>query len=81
MPGECKEGSVFFADTIENADGGDFPGGEADDLSPGTAEFALKRLDVLNRRVKMPFEEFLENVHEMIPTILLGESERWCPLG
>ena len=79
MSRKCEKSGVLFAYAIENPDGGDFSGREADDFSARTAEFALQRLDVLHRRVKMPFEEFLKNVHEMIPTILLWRSTALVP--
>jgi hypothetical protein len=65
MFGEFKEGGVFFADTVENADGVVFLIGEPDDFAAGTAEFALERDDALGRCVKMLFEELLENVHSV----------------
>jgi hypothetical protein len=62
MFGKGEEGGVFFADVVENADGGAEAGGEADNFAAGASEFTLKRLDVLDRRVKMLLEEIFENV-------------------
>ena len=64
MAGEVKEGDVFFADGIEDADGGLSGAGEADDGAAGAAELALERVDVLCRGVEVLLEEPLENVHE-----------------
>lgn len=45
MLGEFEEGGVFFADVVEDADGGRFFVGQANDFSAGAAEFALERDD------------------------------------
>src|SRR6267378_2171353 len=60
--GECEEGGVFFAYTIEDADGAVFFVGEPDDFAAGAAEFDLQRLDMLWRRLEMLLEELFENV-------------------
>ena len=63
MFGECEEGDIFFASTVENTNGADAVVGEAHDLAAGAAEFALKRLDACGRRVEALLEEFYEDVH------------------
>ena len=63
VAGEFEEGDVFFADVIEDADGGGVGGGEADDLASGASQLALQRLDAIGASVKMLFEKLLENVH------------------
>ena len=54
---EGEEGGVFFADVVENADGGAGTGGEADDFAAGAAEFALERSDTLDGGVEVVLEE------------------------
>jgi hypothetical protein len=63
MFGEFEEGDVFFADAVEYADGAVRAGGKADDFAAGAAEFALERLDALDRQVKMLLEQRFENVY------------------
>jgi hypothetical protein len=63
MFGEGEEGSVFFADVVEDPDGASRACAQANDFTPGAAEFALERLDALNGHVKMLFEESFENVY------------------
>ena len=58
MLGEFEEGDVFFAHTVEDADGGGFFVGEADDFAAGAAELALERLNARWRRVEVLLEEF-----------------------
>ena len=41
VPREAEEGAIFFADVVEDADGGLFSGGEADDFAAGAAQFPL----------------------------------------
>src|SRR5258706_9932114 len=60
--GECEEGGVFFAYTIEDADGSVFFVGEPDDFAAGAAEFALQRLDVLGWCLEILLEKLFENV-------------------
>ena len=62
MSGEFKEGGVFFAHAVEDADGADSCVGQTDDFAAGTTELALERDDALGRSVKMVLEELLENV-------------------
>lgn len=62
MFGEGEEGGVFFADVVEDADGGARAGDEADDFAAGAAEFALEGLDVVDGGVEVLLEERLENV-------------------
>jgi hypothetical protein len=54
---EGEESGVFFADVVEDADGGAKACGEADDFAAGAAKFALKRLDTLYGGVEVLFEE------------------------
>ena len=63
MPGEFQKSDVLFAHVIEDADGADLAGVEADDAASGATELALQRLDVLDRRAEVLFEEVLEDVH------------------
>jgi hypothetical protein len=62
MFGEGEEGGVFFADVVEDADGGAPAGSEADDFSAGATEFALERLDVFDGGAEVLFEESFEKV-------------------
>jgi len=62
MFGEFKEGGIFFADAVENADRTVFFVDEPDDFASGAAEFALQRQNALWRRVEMLLEELFENV-------------------
>lgn len=57
MFGEGEESGVFFADVVENADGGAGTGGEADDFAAGAAEFALEGSDSLDGGVEVVLEE------------------------
>jgi hypothetical protein len=63
MFGEFEEGGVFFADTIEDADGGGFFVGEADDFSAGAAKVALERDDARGRGVEVVLEESFEHFY------------------
>src|SRR5208282_2932299 len=55
--GEGEESGVFFADVVENADGGAGAGAEANDFAAGASEFALERSDTLDGGVEVLFEE------------------------
>jgi hypothetical protein len=57
MFGEGEEGGVFFADVVEDADGGAWAGREADDFAAGAAEFALKGSDTIDGGVEVVLEE------------------------
>ena len=54
---EAEEGGVFFADVVENTDGGGGVVGEANDFAAGAAEVALKRMNARGWRVEMLLEE------------------------
>jgi hypothetical protein len=54
---EFEEGEIFFANIVEDADGGGVGSGEADDLAAGAAEFALKRKDTLGGFAEVLFEK------------------------
>jgi len=54
---EFEESEIFFADVVENADGFGAGSGEANDLTAGTAEFALEREDTLGGFVEALCEE------------------------
>ena len=79
MAREGKEGGVFFADVIEDADGGLGATVETDDLATGAAEFALKGNDTVHGDVEVGFEERFENVDQSLSSnsILYDLS---CPL-
>jgi hypothetical protein len=57
VAGKLEERDILFALIVENADGGKAPAGETDNLTAGTAEFALKRENTLGGLVKMGLEE------------------------
>ncbi len=57
VAGKFEEGEIFFANVIENADGGRAGAAETDDLATGAAELALERYDTLGGFMKMGFEE------------------------
>jgi hypothetical protein len=60
--GEGEEGGVFFADVVEDADGGERACGEADNFAAGAAEFALEGGDTLDEGVEVVLEERFEDV-------------------
>lgn len=62
MFGEGEEGGVFFADVVEDADGGARAGSEANDFAAGAAEFALEGVDVFDGGVEVLLEERFEKV-------------------
>lgn len=62
MFGEGEEGGVFFADVVEDADGGARACGETDNLAAGAAEFALKGSNTLDGGVEVLLEERFEDV-------------------
>jgi hypothetical protein len=79
MAGECKEGDILFANAVENTDGADALVGQANDLAPGTAKFALERLNARGGGVEMLLEEFLENVHKQkYPWVRSVEPQDGC---
>ena len=57
MLGEGEEGGVFFADVVEDANGGAGAGSEADDFAAGAAEFALEGSDTVVGGVEVLLEE------------------------
>src|SRR5260370_33664876 len=59
MFGECEEGGIFFADTVENSNGADFCVSEPDDFTAGAAKFALSRDAALGRAFEVLLAEFL----------------------
>ena len=59
---ELQEGDVFFANTIEDADGGGFFVGETNDLAPRATEFPLQRENARGWRMEMLFKECFQGV-------------------
>jgi len=57
VAGEFEESEVFFADVVQDADGGGAGSGETNDLTAGAAEFALQRKDTLGGLVEVLREE------------------------
>ena len=57
VAGEFEESEVFFADVVQDADGGGAGSGETNDLTAGAAEFALQRNDTLGGLVEVLREE------------------------
>ena len=80
MFGKLEKGDVFFANTVENANGTEFFPGKPDDLATGTAKLTLQRLDALGRCVEMFFKKLFENVHECdFQPFCFGESAKLSP--
>jgi len=63
VAGEFEKSEIFFADIVEDADGGGAGSSEANDLTAGAAEFALEREDTLGGFVEVGFEESLKDFH------------------
>jgi hypothetical protein len=57
MFGKFQEGDIFFADSVENADGMILIVGKADYFAAGAAEVALERDDALCGRVEVLLKE------------------------
>ena len=57
VTGKFEEGEIFFANVVKDADGGGAGAAEANDLTAGTAEFALQRDDALREFAEVLVEE------------------------
>src|ERR1700751_212629 len=67
VPREFEEGDIFLAHAVENPNRADSLASQANDLAPGTAEFSLHGLHLLDRHMKMLLEELFEDVHDVMP--------------
>src|ERR1700751_922330 len=61
---EFQEGFILFPHAVQDPYRADFIVREANNLSPGPAEFPLQRLNIRCRSAEMLLEQFLENVHD-----------------
>ena len=76
---EGEEGCVFFADVVEDADGGLRAAMETNDFAAGAAEFALERDDTIHGSVEVGFKERFENVDQSFGSISIL-YDLSCPL-
>ena len=63
VAGELEERDVFFADGVDDSDGGACRTRKAENGASRASELALKGLNGVGRRVEVLFVESLENVH------------------
>ena len=64
MPRKLQKCDVFLAHPINYSKSAPAGVGKTNDVSPGASELPLKRMNPLDRRVKVLLEKFFQNVHE-----------------
>src|SRR5579862_2514633 len=65
MPGEFDEGGILLAHSVQNTNRAGAFIRQPHDAAPRTSEFALQRLYLRGRRMKMLLKQSFENVHEI----------------
>jgi hypothetical protein len=74
VPRELQECNILFTNSVEYPDRGLATAREPDNLAPRSPKFTLDGVYLLNRNVKVLFEEFAEDVHELYPSGILHKD-------